>query len=365
MNDTLLWILGIGMFLFAIYLWLRIQTVKWAEQNKFFMSPAFGRIKARIRAGKIVQYIANLKGLKVHIDEETGEIFHDKKEKFIWSFWWQFFGVRFIGLDTAHEYSIEVTEVDDKGKEIKKTVTAHSLHFSGSYTIISLENESSEGARIGFVYRVQLETVHAGRCLKFKNNWTEVFRSPTKAVARDFAGCHKVREMLQKQNEFHPETETGFVEVMMTLNNGKVGNPGLIDTLGQKITAINLISIFIEDESIAKALLQKEIAIESGDAKIAEAEKEKQKTIIDADAALYKAEKEALGKKAQGLAENAILEDRARTLGGADGLIAIKKWEAIGGLKELKGTLVFNDGEAGKTPASLLITPSTFSKGEK
>ena len=348
---------SLAVFLVTVYLILRVKTVDWAAQNRFFISPAFGRIKARVRAGRIVQYVANLKGLGVHIDEETGKI--GDGERVVWSFWWWIFGVRFIGLDSVHEYDIEVTEVSKDGQVTTKTVRAHSLHYSGSYPMVVTKAESFEGAKIGLRFRLTLRTIHAGECLKFKSNWISVARSAVKSATRDFVGKHKVRQLLAMQNELHLEDEGGFVELIKSLNTSEVGNPGLIETLGQEIISVNLESVDIEDESVAKSLIEQEVAIEHGKGEIALARKEAEKTVIEANAALAKSLKEIQAEKARGLAKNDVLRDQAEALGGPDGLVAIRKWEAIGGLKELKGTLVLG----GKDTS--IIVPTSRQEGEK
>jgi len=180
-----------------------------------------------------------------------------------------------------------------------------------------------------------------------------------KSATRDFVGKHKVRQLLAMQNELHLEDEGGFVELIKSLNTSEVGNPGLIETLGQEIISVNLESVDIEDESVAKSLIEQEVAIEHGKGEIALARKEAEKTVIEANAALAKSLKEIQAEKARGLAKNDVLRDQAEALGGPDGLVAIRKWEAIGGLKELKGTLVLG----GKDTS--IIVPTSRQEGEK
>jgi len=189
---------GFAMLGCAAYLILRVKIPIWATEYWLFISPPFGRILARTRAGFIIGYYANLKGLGVHIDKKTGERLPGEER--IWSLCWKIFGAYFIGLDSVHEYKIEITEIDVANKPVTTTRTAHSLHYSGSYNLLITSAESLEGTKLGLQLRFTLKTTHAGQCLKFKDNWIAVANSAIKAAARDFVGKRKVRLLLAMQN---------------------------------------------------------------------------------------------------------------------------------------------------------------------
>lgn len=377
-TNIVLTILGVLMFATAVYWFLRIKTVDWAAKNLFFVSPAFGRIKARIRGGYIIQYIANLKGLDVYIDEETGKISSDievfdgvtgeliprKRGKI--SFWQKVFGVRFIGLDDVHEYDIEVTSVDKDGVATTETTKAHSLHYSASYHMVITGEKTSEGIPLGLHLRFTLKTHHAGQCLKFKSNWISVAKSHIKAATRDFVGKRGIRSILSMQTELpdsapvsttppviEKEAEFDFVKLIKSLNNSIKGNPGLIETLGQEIVSVNLESIEIEDKSIMDALIAQERAEEIGKATVAKAKADAEKTIAESGAELVKKLNDVKAAEAKGMAENAVFRNRVDTLGGPKNMVEIEKWKNIGLLKDLKGTLILSNGK-GETPSLIL-----------
>jgi hypothetical protein len=149
--------------LVIVYTALRLITLYFAPKEIFFSGVKPGRIKRINNNGKLVKFIAHLKGLTgilddpsqpdglhigaCHIDEATGQILPG--EEVINSIWWTLFGVRPLGFNSISDYKlkkkkiveVEVEEagVDGKKKKVKKNVvveeefTASSLFFSESY----------------------------------------------------------------------------------------------------------------------------------------------------------------------------------------------------------------------------------------
>lgn len=371
--NILFMCLGILMFLTGVHFIMRIVVVDWAKKRRFFTSPNIGRIQQRIRGGRVVGYLANMKGLTeiinredeqtgdlfdvrvyLDVDEETGEVIHVDQP--IWrGFWWKLYGVRFIGLDDIQSYDLEVSRIENDGSIIKEVVKAHSLHFSGIYPVILEGREATEtveGIPINLRLRITTRTHHAGHCLKYKSQWLNKLISAVKSALRDFVGKNRLHDLLKMQVE-NPENDTlGLVAFIRSLNTGEHGNSGLVETLGQEIVDVNLESIEIEPET-AEAMKQEQLTKERMAAELAEAqrmvqiaEENKRRAIIEADA-------EAERTRRTGAATNEILRGRFNAVGGTDGVVGLAKWESLREIKDLKGTLVLSE-DAKSTPSILL-----------
>lgn len=139
--------------------------------------------------------------------------------------------------------------------------------------------------------------------------------------------------------------------------------------MGQEIISVNLEAIEIEDGSVAKSLLEQEIATEHGKGLVAIAAAEadraledKRKKETDAEAELFVEKKKAEAELAHGEAKNKVLAGQVAAVGGPDNMVLTKKWEAIGLLQNLKGTLVFTDGSE-KAPSVIIQASPANPKG--
>jgi len=335
-------ILLIAICVGIIHFVLRIMTMILAPKDILFSSPKLGRIKARVRNGKIVGYIAHLKGLigelptagggtytgLVHIDEETGKILAGPEE--IRNFWWTFYGVRFIGLDSIYYYKTKKRTTDDKGKIMKEEeVTARSLHFSNVFPMSSKEMETKDGNRADLNYTYTLQTTHAGESLKY-NDWLMVVEAPVKGTVKDYVSGSDIQELIAFKNELSTSSDS-FVNCLKKLNNDVVGNVSLHRRVGQRIIAGSLTDVGFKDV-MADALEAKKIAEEQGQAIIATA-----KATADAQV------EEARGYKVLETTKNEMRTERAKSFAGPGGNLAasLEQSERMSkAISEHKGTLV-------------------------
>jgi regulator of protease activity HflC (stomatin/prohibitin superfamily) len=368
------------MFGGGIHLILRIVIAEMAKERLFFTSPNIGRIQQRIRAGRVVSYIANLKGLTekvkekdasgnevevvkyIDIDEEAGTVIFVNKP--IWrGFCWKVYGARFIGLDDIQAYDLEITKINPDNSVKTELVTAHSLHYSGIYPVI-LEGdeapETKEGTPINIRLRITTRTRHAGHCLKYKSQWLKKLESAVKSALRDFIGIKELRALLVMQNEKPTTADAGLVGFIRSLNTSEAGNSGLIDTLGQEIVDVNLESIKIPPE-VEKALKQKQLAEETKAAELAQATKDNDIAEVKKKTTITNADAEAEKIRRIGIANNEILRGQFNAVGGTDGVVGLAQWEALKDIRQLNGTLVINSGGDQKTP--LIINPTHSKKG--
>ena len=322
----------------TVHFVLRLITMTLAPHDIFFSSPKLGRIKARVRNGRIVGFIAHLKGIQgeiprldpndsdayhtgpVHIDEETGKILNGEER--IGGLWWKWYGVRFIGLDDIFKYKIEVATKQPDGTIKKDTVTADSLFFSGTYPMSIEEAETSDGIRGGLKFQITLQTTHAGESLKYKD-WLDVVRNPILAIARDYVANESVEDLLKAKNELS-SLKTGFIGCMKSLNSDSSGNKSLDFRVGQRVVAASITSVDFKD-AVAKSMEAK---------KIAEGEAAAKRTSYEVDRD---------GIKMLGEARNLILKERREILSAKGGKLTAQveqasiTGEAIG---KHKGTLV-------------------------
>lgn len=340
---TVIWVFFATLTILVFgYYSLRIVFGLLASKNILFTSPKLGRIVAKTREGRISGYIGNLWGLGYSVDKKTGTV--TVGERNYVSFLWWAFGVTWIGLDKIHRYPFDVVKIDENGKIKVENVTAESIFHTGSYLLEATDAETTEGTPVSIRLRVNLQTVNAGLSLRYPN-WQAIVFDAIKAACRDFVGAHGVRELFTMQNEgalklnVKDIENSGFVELIKSLNNNIKGNPGLDLTVGQTIVSVNLITLVIEDAEIKNLIQAKLKAEETGNAGVATArlaaeqaehEAKKKRTIADAD--LYVKQQEAEGMKAMVKAFD----------GKPDLLVETLKWKYLG---EIKGTLAFGGGK--------------------
>ena len=267
---------GLSCFLVVIYFALRVITIvvskREGERARFFVTVKPGRIKRRVRGENIIEYFANLKERVKHIDEKTGVILDGQEGMFEGnngSFWWRFFGVRWIGLDSIYTSPMEKYNLkgDASGNLEKITEITESLFFQGSYLDKLLDAESKGGIRVSLTFRVLIETVHAGKTSTHKF-FLPLVLDPIKAMQRDFIGSLSPEKILSMHyaGKLKSKANKDFAAMIGILN------PGIEDIVGQKIVSINVIGIEIHPEDIAKIEAKKNAQL-AGDAAIVASER--------------------------------------------------------------------------------------------
>lgn len=305
-------------YMTALYIVLRIITSKLSADDKFFCGVKLGRIRSMMMNGKIVRYFAHLLGLTgevetddpkkpyqgpVHIDEKTGEILPGKEV--IFSFWWIFFGVRFIGFNSMKDYTLKKKVQDANGKLVEKEFTAKSLHFSDTYYYQIDDQETSDGMRADLTTAVTLQTVHAGESMKY-NDWLDAVNPSVIGMSKEYVRSNTMQGVLDDENELSDETDS-YIGCMRQLNNSKVGNISLGKKAGQRVIAASIEQVAFEN-AVAEALEAEKVAEAQGKAEVA-----RQKALADSK------EEEARGLAAIWKAENDNLERRSKVLKGLGG----------------------------------------------
>jgi hypothetical protein len=327
---------GIALMIISLHVVVKTILVNLAKKDNFFTSPKIGRIKAQVRAGRIIRYIANLKGLNKHIEEKTGRIGYGETWGRWWSPLWMIYGVRFIGLDSIKRYNIDIVnkEINPTTGEIKITTEekeAGSIHFQGSYHRLISRVATLEMTEVNVLLSFTTETVHAGRSLKYAS-WIDVVNRAIDSFTREFIAHVPLTEV----NKIKAEMEAGgFVtQLKETLNDSKVGgNPGLKETVGQMVIAVNIEMIDFVDKSVQEAAQAEEKAKRNIAGRIAESEGE-----------VEIAKNEAWAKETRGRVDNTILEGKLAAVGNDPRTLSeVTKWQSIAELKTLPGTLVIGE----------------------
>jgi hypothetical protein len=343
--------IGVALIIISLHVIIKTILVNLAKKDQFLTSPDIGRIKAQLRSGRIIRYIGNLEGLDRHLNEKTGEISYGKTWKHWWSepLLWKIYGVRFIGLDSIRHYKINILkkEIDPKTGEIKietEEKDASSIHLQGSYYRLVSKIATLETPEVNILLSFTTETVHAGESLKYVD-WIKVVNRAIDSFTREFIAHVPLTEVNKIKAEIGTTSDitiSNFVtELKETLNNSKIGgNPSLEETVGQEIIAVNIEMIDFVDKTVQEEAQAEEMAKRKMAARIAISEGEK--TI---------ALNEAAAKESLGGAENKILKGKLEAVRDTETLAQITKWENVGKLNTLNGTLIIGEkGSDQKTP---------------
>lgn len=337
--SLLVFVLGVIAIYFAGDALLKVVLINLAsrEKEKAFLviSMKQGRIKFRVRAGRIVQFLANLQGLKKNIDEETGIIDDEDKqpngnEK---NWLWKRYGVRWIGLDSVFTFPIEKYDLKGGTKDEleKKSETAESLFFRGSYLDSLPDAETMGGQKVTVIFRIGIETTHAGKTIQYKY-FLPLILDAVKSCLRDFVASKEALELFQLQNEgkLSDKENSGLVSLIFSLNNGTEGNPSLEESIGQRITSINVIQIKFDEET-QKLIKRKNDANITGDALIAEAKKRVEIAKEEGQEKINRAAGEAEAIRLKGKAEADAIRFKVEALSGnTDALSRISIGDSLG-----------------------------------
>lgn len=311
----------LGVLAYGLYLLGKVFIPKLAENDVFFSSPKLGRIKARRRSGRIVSFIDNLVGKGKHVDKDTGKI--KRKEEPPTGFWWKLFGVRFIGLDDVYKYRIATEAIEDNKGELSYTeVEASSIYLEGSYPLTAILM-TSDGVRLKVKLQLKLSTVDAAKALSLPISWTILVFAAVLGASRDFFGAREVETLIKAQNEgdkvkigSNDIENSGFVDLILSLNTPKAGNIPLGKTCGQHINAINLVDIDFADEDTKKAFSAPFEARKAAQKTLEDAKTQADATIIKSEATLKAAKNTADARIITGKAEATVYDEKNKALGG-------------------------------------------------
>jgi len=265
----------------------------------FTMVPQ-GEIIVVMKADKVKRYIGNVTGHWVN--PETGEVTEGsapaslKMPREIWGIYW----LGFWPFASRYTYNFPRAKYIKKPGDaidyaiIGKDDVADSVFWQASYGIEVRMAETIEGVPITAQFVITTKTVHAGIAL-FANKspgWLERVTAAVKAEIRDFIGNEKLADINKMKVETgDADGKSKLQQEIDLLNESIRGNPGLIETTGQKIIAINFLGYDIEKTGLNKAQeasLAKYYADREADRVITEAEVEAKKTVVEAEAASTK-----------------------------------------------------------------------------
>lgn len=341
-------LIGVCMFVLAMHIIARIMLTVLASKKILFVSPKLGRIVAIERAkGKLSYYIGNLKGYGKHVDRSTGYVVPEEEYRW-WDFLWNVYGVKFIGLDSVHEYDLEIKDVTTDTTSDKPTVTsvvkhAKSIHFQGYYYQELKKVAVGGNSEINLLIGINLETTHAGHSLKYKDpDWLARVLGQTSSFTRETFAPIPLSEVniIRAEKDNSPTMKSFAKQMIDALNNSVEGNPSLKETVGQMIIGVNIINLDFVKNEVQEAVENTELNRQKAAAAVAEAEGRRQVAEKDADTITLR-----------GTAENTMLAGKAQAVGGGDRLAAIERAISIG---KLTGLQVLNEG-GGNPPQPIIL----------
>ncbi|MFA5934630.1 MAG: hypothetical protein WC827_01965 [Candidatus Paceibacterota bacterium] len=327
----MLFFLSIVFLLSVLYLGLRLSFSALAEKNILVTSIKNGRIKFVIKTigGPVVQYLANLKGLGKHINEETGLI-ENGEEKFHQgnrgSIFWQLFGVRWIGLCSIYKYEFPKRLIDGTSPE-GETVTAESMFFRSAYPVEYRDVESRGTIKFNFKTRIGIEIMDPAKTISLGPNWPSYFINPAKDSLRGVVGGIKPMSVMTQKS-------TGAIKAKIEKAVLLHSDPKSV--AGIEIRTVDIMDIEPEEDfqKVLKAKSDKELL---GDADITAAEKEQRVAAIKAKTAEITAEGIAKAKERTGQAEAKVLKQKLDSLGGkGETFVGVLTAQSISENKELK-----------------------------
>ncbi len=309
-----------------------------------------GTIVVMMVGDGVWRYVGRIDGHWVH--PETGKIYrNDDSEPKPKCMPRSIFGIYLLG---PWPYFGKYRYEHPRNKYVKKSgVTDYefvpregevdSLYFQASYGIVIHGAETSEKLPLTLHILITTQTTDAATSL-FKNmspGWLARVTAAVQAAVRDFVGNRTLDDITRLEAESSgslpgespaqpgqpaPSTDqknahkSAFQRAIDLLNDRNNGNPGLDETVGQRIIAVNFLSYSIDTTSsdpAQKASLAAYFAQQEAAKKLIEAKNLEEtakplaaKTRIDADAKAYQIEKEgtasadAADKMARAVAKN-------------------------------------------------------------
>lgn len=315
-------IIMLCVFGFGLYLLGRIYIPKYAEDDTFFSSPKLGRVKARRRSGRIIGFFGNLKGKGKQVNKDTGKI-EDGEETPPTGLWWEHFGVRFIGLDDVYQYKIVKEMVETKKDEFQYVEEpASSIYLEGAYSLTILLY-SKEGVLFKVKLQCKTTTVDAAKALSLPISWTVPMFMQVIAANRDHFGLRGASELISAQNEGgkikiagKDIENSGYAELIKSLNDDKNGNIALKDLCGQHLDSVNIVDIDFANEKDRDAFLAPFVAEQQAQKAIKDATAAAEVLKIKTAADLQSANDIAAAMKVKGNAEIDIYKGKTAAFGG-------------------------------------------------
>lgn len=338
------YLISVVFLLTVLYLGLRLGLSALAEKNILVTTMKNGRIKFVIKTvgGPVVQYLANLKGLGKHINEETGMI-EDGEEEIHQgnrgSIFWRLFGVRWIGLCSIYKYEFPKRLIDGISPE-GETVTAESLFYRSAYPVECKDVESKGTIKFHFKIRIGIEIMDSAKTISLGPNWPSYFINPAKGALRGVVNSIKPMSVMTQKS-------TGVIKE-------KIEKAVLLHSDPKSVAGVEIKTVDIMDidpeEAFKKALAEKENKKLLGDADITAAKKEQEVATIKAETAKITAKGVADSKETIGIVEANVLKQKMTSLkDNGQTLVGIATAEAIG--KNEKLTYL----SLGGNPASVVI----------
>lgn len=314
-----------------------------ADSNIFFTRVPEGEFIVVTFSEKVVKYIGNVDGY--WINPETGEVFNetetpkpDNLPKDVLGS-----GIYPLGFwPFAERYSYEfhwnkwtkpinpATGGEEKEYAIvPRSEIVDSVYFRAQYPVQVSGCETSEGVPLTMTVLVTVEITHVGTALfKIKTpGWLSALTGQIAAVLRDWNGRHRVIDITNLQAEIPGNGDKSeFQRSFLTLNDSKVGNPSIVETLGVRIVAISFKSYSIDTvvNDLQRASIEAYNAARTADAKVIKAQgdnaaqdavsEQRRKTVNDDAyevATKAEAKRTASVLEARGRAEAARLEGAA------------------------------------------------------
>ncbi len=323
-----------------------LLPIKWARnlaaENKLFFSPKKGRIVARVRGGRIIEYFGNIFDQHKYAVKETGEIkdillnakseeigpdeyLSKVKDELKNSLSWQWLGVLWLGMDSLFKYMFS------------KDIEAESVYLKNIRHLTVSDLRTSEMSKVGLDIIYDLETTHAGKSLNYEGgSWITKIEAAITGTCKEYASLISYNDMAQEQIEYgtaritdekiDPAEELKAEEMLSpkekemsderekkidntllgriaSLNKERKGNAGLPESVGQRIIGFHVVGIKVESKM--EELSQKTINAKK------EAEVINIKAEGDAKALKASSEAEANAIKAVGDARNKVLKETA------------------------------------------------------
>jgi len=179
-------------------------------------------------------------------------------------------------------------KIGDDGKEIIKhrREIVNSQYWRFEYPLVFRSMETSDNFRTKVVVQVIAEIVRPLRARYYAKVWLNVLSAAMESKVRDFVGSASFEELRGQKTENVIVQRQGFVQRVMELNltDNTDANPGLVDSIGVTIYAVNFKSIDAEDQRIVEALEAEAVAERQGRAAVITAKKKAKARRIEAAA---------------------------------------------------------------------------------
>jgi regulator of protease activity HflC (stomatin/prohibitin superfamily) len=339
-----MWILLLAIILspVVIHFWLIKRTKEWVTKGKYFASvPEKEVVCVSKSGGPVSLYLASLKGEGLQVDRTTGQVCNGEAEK---GFWNKYYGVEFIGFG-GQVVKIPQAIVDASGKVTTNLLS--SMRFVDDITVQIKEAETKDGVfPIDLTLEVTVRLFNVSTVLRYKEGYQKKIDTLIKAAVNEYAKDKTPEQMMGLKNE-KPDgaTHSDFMQLIMSLNSGDVGNISLMKLVGVDIIAVSITQVDPSENELRNLMEAKKKAEMEGEAAKSKATKEAERALIAAEgegrAAIAKAKKkaeeaaivaegEAKALKIVNAAKTSSMKEKLDALGGnSEALVGLETAEAI------------------------------------